>query len=301
VSQRRLGISRYFLFDPLGTIARLTNGNGAVTDVYLFNAFGGVLLDGTTPNPFRFIGRLGYYVDLDIKVYYIRRRSLSPLLARFMSADPEGMFGVEAELYQYVNNNAVNAADPTGLGVLNFGKETACAGTDCVYTGDVQGIITEDNPNADPANLCNDPCKKAIVKVHEAQHKINMKPCCDKMVKCIKKARAAKDAQAEKVCRDAWGRWKEWNRYCLEELAAVETCKEAKTLAGRLLADAMSGICPSPTCYEVVLEELDKACDNANPDADTSACPFKRDGTMNDKVARTSGNNPNCTKQLKAP
>ena len=44
-----------------------------------------------------------------------RRRIPSPMLQRFISEDPLGFAGGDANLYAYVKNNPVNSFDPLGL------------------------------------------------------------------------------------------------------------------------------------------------------------------------------------------
>jgi RHS repeat-associated protein len=47
-------------------------------------------------------------------LYYYRARHYSPTLGRFMQADPIG-YGGGSNLYAYVNNDPLNATDPSGL------------------------------------------------------------------------------------------------------------------------------------------------------------------------------------------
>jgi RHS repeat-associated protein len=115
VSQRRSGTGSYFLFDPLGSTSRLADGSANVTDTYLYKAFGEVLLAGSTANPFQFVGKAGYYRDIDTGMDQLMRRFLQPLIGRFASAEPFGVVSREANLYRYVMNNAVNQIDPSGM------------------------------------------------------------------------------------------------------------------------------------------------------------------------------------------
>ena len=47
--------------------------------------------------------------------YYGRARLYTPASGRFLSEDPIGFAGLDANLYRYVNNNPVNFVDPDGL------------------------------------------------------------------------------------------------------------------------------------------------------------------------------------------
>ena len=75
ISQDRGGSTSYYHFDGPGSTDRLSDLNGTVTDNYTCFAFGGVKASsGTTTNPFRYIGREGYYNLSDLADYYLRAR-----------------------------------------------------------------------------------------------------------------------------------------------------------------------------------------------------------------------------------
>ncbi len=89
VSQRSGSTTSYFHFDALGSTRQLTTTAGAVSDTFTYNAWGEeVARTGTTATPFRWIGELGYYWDTDRQLYYIRRRSYSAPLGRWLAVDP---------------------------------------------------------------------------------------------------------------------------------------------------------------------------------------------------------------------
>jgi RHS repeat-associated protein len=118
VSQRRGGATRFFHFDALGSTDRLSDVNGTVTDSYLYKAFGIVATSsGSTTNPFRFVGRQGYYWDMDLSTYWLRARIYDPVTGRWFSEDPIGTQLGDANLYRYVGNNPENHLDPSGLKV----------------------------------------------------------------------------------------------------------------------------------------------------------------------------------------
>jgi RHS repeat-associated protein len=104
ISQRRSGVSRYFVFDPLGSASRLIDGSQNATDSYLFKAFGEIILGGATTNPFRFVGSLGYYLDPDLTQYAVRARDLRAAFGRWLSADPLGFATGDANLFRYARN-----------------------------------------------------------------------------------------------------------------------------------------------------------------------------------------------------
>jgi RHS repeat-associated protein len=124
VSQRRGATTSFYHFDGLGSTDRLSDVNGTVTDSYLYRAFGKVVvLSGSTVNPLTYVGRSGYYCDLDLRTYYLRARVYDPSLGRFLSIDPliqrALSFLVNYDytifnLYIYSNNSSVNMTDPSG-------------------------------------------------------------------------------------------------------------------------------------------------------------------------------------------
>lgn len=113
VSQRRGSTTNFFLFDGLGSTDRLTDASGGVTDSYLYYAFGGLKTSsGATTNRFRYIGRHGYFANLDFQEYHVRARYYSPIMGRFLSHDP---IEWEENLYRYVHNRPAMFIDPSGL------------------------------------------------------------------------------------------------------------------------------------------------------------------------------------------
>ena len=112
VSQRRSGVSRFHQFDALGSTDRLTASDGTVTDSYVYYAFGQERASsGTTTNPYRYLGRLGYYRN-GTNLLYLRARHYQPATARFLSAEA---FGTLGSRYQYCRNAPGILADPSGL------------------------------------------------------------------------------------------------------------------------------------------------------------------------------------------
>jgi RHS repeat-associated protein len=116
ITQFRGSATRYYQFDDLGSTAQLTDSSGqTITDSYLYKGFGELLAStGTTVNPFRYVGRVGYYYDTDQSLIYLRARYYDPFKGRFLSRDLPSTD--EINLYRYVKNKPVELADPSGLG-----------------------------------------------------------------------------------------------------------------------------------------------------------------------------------------
>jgi len=113
-----MGQTSYYHYDGLGSTQLLTDSNGNVTDSYAYTAFGEPLSTGAanpTPNPFRFGGQSGYYLKPDSGDYYVRARTYSPVLARWLSVDPAPLTpsGVNAVLY--MGNQPLTVLDPSGM------------------------------------------------------------------------------------------------------------------------------------------------------------------------------------------
>jgi RHS repeat-associated protein len=136
VSQRRGGATSFYHFDGLGSTAELTGATGSVTDSYLYDSFGNILvLSGTSVNFYRYVGIFGYQYDPDIACYYVRSRYYDPASRRFLSRDPmQFLANPNGNFYKYSNNNSVNLNDPSGE------QEPTCSADPC------------------DTNPCKDPC-----------------------------------------------------------------------------------------------------------------------------------------------
>jgi RHS repeat-associated protein len=115
IGQERDGQVRYYNFDGQGSTRELTDENGDVTDTYTYTAFGEEIAHtGTTENPFRYNGALGYYTNSDTNDIYVRERIYEPTNGRWLSEDPEE-FSDGPNQYVYVLNDPLNFDDPSGL------------------------------------------------------------------------------------------------------------------------------------------------------------------------------------------
>jgi RHS repeat-associated protein len=127
VSQRRSSTSHWLHADALGTTRLLTSSTQTITDTYLLDAWGNpIASSGTTVNPFRWVGRYGYYQDSSTGMVYVRARMYQPLVARWSSVDPEDIrimldSHVLPNSYMYGLNNVTTVFDPSGLWVFRAG------------------------------------------------------------------------------------------------------------------------------------------------------------------------------------
>ena len=98
------------LADSLGSLRRLVDPDGGVTDALTYEPFGRATSTASAPTRYAFTGRERDGDDL----YYYRARYYDPGLARFLSEDP---LGLTAGLnpYVYAFNDPINLVDPSGL------------------------------------------------------------------------------------------------------------------------------------------------------------------------------------------
>ena len=115
LSQRRGNTSHYHHHDALGSTRFLTDSSANVTDTYLNDAWGNsVASTGTTVNPFRWVGKYGYYTDRSTGQVYVRARMYQPTAVRWCSIDPVWHELVDLQLYNYVSTSAAMKIDPSG-------------------------------------------------------------------------------------------------------------------------------------------------------------------------------------------
>lgn len=95
----------YYDKDALGSVIRWNTG----TQIS-YNSFG--VPSSTTVSGYAYTGR---EYDSETGLYYYRARYYDPKIGRFISKDPIGFAGGDANLYAYTKNNPINWIDPWGL------------------------------------------------------------------------------------------------------------------------------------------------------------------------------------------
>jgi len=140
VSQRRDGEDDYFHFDGVGSTLAATNQGGTVTDTRAYTAFGEATeQSGTTVCRFQYVGRQGYFVDIETGEYSIRERIYITRVGRWASQDPLVVRWLDVRLstaqsersfltpipfrdvnwYCYAASNPARLSDPSGLAWWN--------------------------------------------------------------------------------------------------------------------------------------------------------------------------------------
>jgi RHS repeat-associated protein len=107
--------TRHYHADGIGSIRKLTDETGAVTDSYEYTAFGEQYEHvGTDPQPYAFAGEP---LDPNTGFQYHRARWMQPSTGRFAGMDPwrEDMFDPSTlHRHLYVGNDPASMGDPTG-------------------------------------------------------------------------------------------------------------------------------------------------------------------------------------------
>jgi len=102
---------RSFLTDNLGTTLALVDSAGTIQTNYTYQPFGSATASGeTNANAYQFTGRENDLTGL----YYYRARYYSPAFQRFITQDPIGFAGGDANIYAYVGNDSPNFRDLSG-------------------------------------------------------------------------------------------------------------------------------------------------------------------------------------------
>ena len=115
LSENRGGTEYYHHYDALGSTTFLTDDTGAVTDTFVYDAWGNtVARAGTTPTPYQWVGRWGYQFDTPTRGFYIRARSYQPTVAKWTSVDPV-FLASELHPYTAFSNSPSVHFDPSGM------------------------------------------------------------------------------------------------------------------------------------------------------------------------------------------
>ena len=106
------GGARSLLTDILGSTQALMDSAGTIQTSYAYQPFGATTVSGqTNGSVYQFTGR----EDDATGLYYHRARYYSSSYQRFVSQDPLGFGGGDANLYAYIGNDPVDWNDPFGL------------------------------------------------------------------------------------------------------------------------------------------------------------------------------------------
>jgi RHS repeat-associated protein len=114
------------LADHEGTIRDIVDSTGTVQEHRQYDTFGQIVspANPTADFPQAFTGRP---LDTDTGLYDYRARWYDPAVGRFVSEDPSGFAGGDANLYRYAGNSPLVNVDPSGLcftGIVDSARDT---------------------------------------------------------------------------------------------------------------------------------------------------------------------------------
>ncbi len=110
------GTSDYYDYNLQGSTVGITNASGAYVNQYNFGPFGQVTtISAGIANPFTFVGQYGVSTD-GSGLIYMRNRYFDPSIGRFVSNDPRGLKGHDANILRYSANDPIRLGDPSGEG-----------------------------------------------------------------------------------------------------------------------------------------------------------------------------------------
>ena len=113
LSQRRSNATSFYHFDSLGSTRALTESDEDISDTYVYDAWGVLAAStGSTTNPYRYVGKLGYACEDALLGALLRSRYYQYEVGRFISAAPY-LPDLEHP-YTYATNRPLDRADPAG-------------------------------------------------------------------------------------------------------------------------------------------------------------------------------------------
>lgn len=119
----------------------LTNSTGAIQTQYGYEPFGNVSATGAaSTNSYQYTGRENDGTGLD----YYRARYYNPTIQRFVSQDPIGFAGGDANLYGYVGDNPANYQDPSGELIIGAVIGAFVGGAEAYAAAQLQGQCGKD-------------------------------------------------------------------------------------------------------------------------------------------------------------
>jgi RHS repeat-associated protein len=170
IAEKRGGVRRQYVPDPLGSTVALLDSAQAKSDTFSYWPYGEESgRTGTTPTSFRYVGTMGYFKDENTGPY-VRARYLDPERGRWITEDP---LWPEELQYAYVNNNPMRHIDFFGL-QANQDTCGACAKAQKGYAKNYSGTVVCCNGNKVICTYLPRGIRKGIsdcVQNHEEHHK----------------------------------------------------------------------------------------------------------------------------------
>lgn len=117
--QDAAGSVDWLLGDHLGTVRDIVDAGGAVLNHRTYDTFGVLIAESHADAECRY-AFTGREYDVETGLHYNRARYYEAGTGRFISEDPLGFAGGDANVFRYVRNNPVVGLDPLGLGEMGY-------------------------------------------------------------------------------------------------------------------------------------------------------------------------------------
>jgi RHS repeat-associated protein len=144
----------YYLYDGMGSVRHLVDGNCTILESYYYDAYGN-MLDRSTAEPTSKLLYRGQWWDKDIKMYYLQSRYYDPATGLFNRMDEHPGNKEEPQSlhkYVYCQDDPINKIDPTGMSgvsvqepavTIAIGAETI--GLSSIATGVIHNSLKNSN------------------------------------------------------------------------------------------------------------------------------------------------------------
>lgn len=119
----------FYHFDRVGSTLALSDSSGTVTDKYAYDPYGEVSHQGSSPQPFTFVGKWGVRQEGSTgTVYHMRARYYDAVTAHFLSREsawPRIHNSMALNPYQYAYSDPIKWVDVDGRAPSPTGSSTA--------------------------------------------------------------------------------------------------------------------------------------------------------------------------------
>jgi RHS repeat-associated protein len=192
------GNAAYVDFDQLGSTSGITNAAGSYVNQYSYLPFGETTtIAAALPNPYTYLGQFGVTADGsgNLRMGF---RNYDQATGQFISEDPLGLSGEDANIRRYVHNDPILSIDP--LGLVKMSADTPVGGLKYdVRTNSLEAKTDFKIFNVDSAGSITVGNKHFKIEIEAKDYK----PFLDKLIQELEKHK--KEIQA---LFDAWAKYR---------------------------------------------------------------------------------------------